>query len=165
MSKNFRRFLIALFAIIGCLGAGGWLINHHLQKLLAARTLATEGHPRVEQMVQLLQSSDTIVINNALTRFERSGSDAGKERAAELLHHSDSYVWYCSSLYLGSIGDARSIPFLIRGLDHPAWRSKPRVVQYLTNLTHQDFGENKDEWIRWWKSQNSNSPFDFATQR
>jgi len=107
---------------------------------------------------------DTIVLNNTLNQFERSRSSAGGEGAAELLRHPDRYVSYSASLYLGAIGDPRSIPYLIRGLDHPAWRSRPRVVKYLKSLTHEDFGENKDAWIRWWTTQNVGSNFDFTTK-
>lgn len=165
VTRNRRRLLIVLVAVIGCLCVVSWFINWRLEKLNAARQLAMYGHPTIEQMVDLLGYSDTIVINNTLTRFEFSGSDAGRERAVELLRHPDIYVWYCSSLYLGSIGDQRSVPYLIRGLDHPAWRSRPKLVRYLRSLTHEDFGENKDEWVRWWKSQNPDSPFDFTTKR
>jgi hypothetical protein len=124
-----------------------------------------EGHPTVEQMLELLQHSDTIVLENTLTLFELSGNPAGRERAAQLLQHPDCYVSYCACLYLGAIGDQRSIPYLIRGLDHPAWRSRPRVVKYLKSLSREDFGENKDAWIRWWNAQNVGSSFDFTTKK
>jgi len=123
-----------------------------------------EGHPSVEQMLHLLQRSDIIVLKNTLTLFEFSGDPAGRERAAELLKHTDRYVSYCACLYLGAIGDQRSIPYLIRGLDHPASRSRPRVVKYLKSLTGQDFGENKTAWIRWWSAQNVGLAFDFTTK-
>ena len=138
-----------------------WLVVRHLETLNAARQLAMEGHPTVEQMLQLLQYSDTIILNNTLTQFEFSGNPAGRERAVDLLSHADRYVSYTASLYLGAIGDQRSIPYLIRGLDHPAWRSRPRVLNYLKRLTREDFGENKDAWIRWWNAQNVGAKFDF----
>jgi hypothetical protein len=116
-------------------------------------------------MIGLLRYSDAIVLKNTLTQFEFSGSDAGRERAAELLRNPDSYVSYCASLYLGAIGDQRCVPYLIRGLDHPAWRSRPRVVRYLKNLTGQDFGESKDKWIQWWNAQYPNTQFNFTTNK
>jgi hypothetical protein len=165
MALKRKRLLTISVAVVGCLFVAAWLISRQLQKLNTARELAMEGHPTVEQMLALLDYSDTIVLNNTLTQFEHSGSDAGRERAVELLRHSDIYVSYCSALYLGSIGDQRSVPYLIRGLDHPAWRSRPRLVRYLKTLTQQDFGENKHEWVQWWKSQNSGSSFDFTSKK
>jgi hypothetical protein len=165
MARKRKRLLAALVAIVACLFIAAWVTIRQLQKLNAARQLAMEGSPTVEQMVSLLDYSDTIVLRNTLTQLEHSGSEAGRERAVELLGHSDIYVSYGSALYLGSIGDHRSVPYLIRGLDHPASRSRPRLVQYLKTLTHQDFGETKDQWVGWWKSQNPGSSFDFTTKK
>ena len=165
MARKWKRLHAVLVTLFACLLTAGWVVNRQLQKLVAAQQLAMEGSPTVEQMVGLLDYSDAIVLKNTMTQLEHSGSDAGRERAVELLGHSDIYVSYCSALYLGSIGDQRSVPYLIRGLDHPASRSRPRLVRYLKTLTHQDFGENKDQWVGWWKSQNSGSSFDFTTKR
>src|SRR6059036_2806813 len=139
MASKRRSLVIALVTVLGSLFVVGWLLNRHLEKLNTARQLAMEGHPTPQQLVSLLGYSDTIVLNNALTQLERSRSDVGRGRAVELLRHPDLYVWYCSSMYLGAIGDQRSVPYLIRGLDHPAWRSRPRVLGYLKNLTHEVF--------------------------
>jgi hypothetical protein len=165
MTRKGRSVLLLVGAAGACVLLAWWLAVRHLEDLSAARHLAMEGHPTVEQMLHLLNYSDAIVLNNTLTQFERSGDPAGKDRAVELLRHPDRYVSYSACLYLGAIGDQRSIPYLIRGLDHPAWRSRPRVVNYLKNLTRQDFGENKVEWIRWWNAQNPGSGFDFATKQ
>ena len=164
MSNKTQSILIIVGVGGACTLLALWLGARYLGNLNADRQLDTEGHPTVEQMLHLLGSSDTIVLNNTLTQFERSGSPAGKERAVELLRHTDRYVSYTASLYLGAIGDRRSIPYLIRGLDHPAWRSRPQVAKYLKNLTREDFGENKDAWIRWWNTQNVGSSFDFTTK-
>jgi HEAT repeat protein len=161
MSRKARATLILVGACIACVLLAARLVVRHLEALNAARQLAMEGHPTVEQMLQLLQYSDTIILNNTLTQFEFSGNPAGRERAVDLLNHSDRYVSYTASLYLGAIGDQRSIPYLIRGLDHPAWRSRPRVLNYLKRLTREDFGESKDAWIRWWNRQNVGAKFDF----
>jgi len=165
MSRKARSILLIVGAVSACALLAWWLAIRYLEDLNAAQHLAMEGHPTVEQMLHLLQYSDTIVLNNTLTQFERSGSRAGTERAVELLRHPDRYVSYSASLYLGAIGDQRSIPYLIRGLDHPAWRSRPRVMNYLKSLTRQDFGENKDAWIQWWNAQNPGSRFDFTTKQ
>lgn len=165
MASKRRPIAVVLIAVVGALFVAAWLVNRHLQNLNAARQLAMEGHPTPEQLVSLLGYSDTIVLNNTLTQLEFSRNDIGRERAVELLLHSDPYVWYCSSMYLGAIGDQRSVPYLIRGLDHPAWRSRLRLLGYLKNLTHEDFGEDKGAWIRWWNSQHPDKPFDFETKK
>ncbi len=161
MASKRKTIIIALISVVVVALAAAWLAVHRLEDLNAARKLAMEGRPTPEQMISLLDYSDTIVLNNTLTQLERSQNDIGRERAAELLLHSNLYTWYCASLYLGAIGDQRSVPYLIRGLDHPAWRSRPKLLGYLKNLTSMDFGEDKPAWIRWWNSQNPNKPFDF----
>jgi hypothetical protein len=123
MTRKARSILLVAGAVSACVLLAWWLAVRHLEDLNAAQHLAMEGHPTVEQMLHLLQYSDKTVLNNTLTQFERSKSPAGRERAAELLRHPDRYVSYSAGLYLGAIGDQRSIPYLIRGLDHPAWRS------------------------------------------
>jgi hypothetical protein len=165
MAHKRGALVIAVVAVLGILFVVGWLVNRHLENLNADRQLAMEGHPTPEQLVSLLGNSDKIVLNNALTQLEVSKNDVGRERAVELLHHPDLYVWYCSSLYLGAIGDQRSVPYLIRGLDHPAWRSRPRLLGYLKKLTHEDFGEDKNAWVRWWNSQHPGVSFDFQTSK
>ena len=165
MTRKGCRYIVAFLTVLGSLFVVGWLVERHLEDLAAARELAMEGHPTPEQVVLLLGYTDTIVLNNTLTKLERSKSGIGRERAVELLGHSDLYVWHCASMYLGAIGDERSIPYLIRGLDHPAWRSRPRLVGYLTNLTREDFGEDKKAWVRWWNSQHPGVSFDSETKR
>ena len=41
----------------------------------------------------------------------------------------------------------------------------PRLLGYLKKLTHEDFGEDKNAWVRWWNSQHSGLSFDFETRK
>ncbi|SPE60412.1 exported hypothetical protein [Verrucomicrobia bacterium] len=83
---------------------------HYLAKRNEAIQLVTEGNPSDEQLLGFLQSSDRILLLNTLTLLEHRKTPAGRERAAKLLAHPDLYVWYCASLYLGAVGDQRSVP-------------------------------------------------------
>jgi hypothetical protein len=135
--------------------------SHILSRRVEAYDLVESRNASEEQLVSFLNSSDDILLDNALSALEFRKAPGGREQAAKLLAHPHLYVWYCASLYLGAIGDQRSVPYLIRGLDHPAWRSRPRVVSYLKNLTGMDFGEKKEEWIKWWLAQQAGRVFDF----
>jgi len=168
MSSKRKRLLVIIGGTVGCLYIVGYLVSRHLEKVVTALDtldITQGGHATIEQLVSYLDYSNILVLKGALSELEFRRSDAGRERAAQLLQHRDLYVWYCASLYLGAIGDQRSVPYLIRGLDHLAWRHRPKLLGYLRSLTHQDFGENKDAWIQWWTSQHPGSSFDFTTKR
>lgn len=159
-----KKILIAVLVTALLLGFGlwGWWI-HVANKHVEAVNLVIQGNPTEEQLVSFLKSKDRILLSNTLTVLERRRVAGGKEMAANLLTHPDPYVWFGASLYLGSLGDQRSVPYLIRGLDHPAWRSRPRVVSYLRSLTGQDYDDRKEEWIKWWAEQHQGTLFNFAS--
>jgi HEAT repeat protein len=48
------------------------------------------------------------------------------------------------------VGTARSVPHLIRLLDHPHWHTRRRVELALQRMTAQDFGQQRDAWQAWW---------------
>jgi HEAT repeat protein len=142
--------------------ATGALLNYSLNKRAETYRLVTEGKPTDEQLVSFLKSNDKIILSNALALLEHRKTSAGRELAVKLLTHPDPYVWHPASLYLAALGDQRSVPYLIRGLDHPARRSRPRVVTYLRDLTGEDFGEKKQDWINWWSAGHPLTNFDFT---
>jgi len=47
---------------------------------------------------------------------------------------------------LGKTGDRRAIPYLIEGVI-----TFPNALQYLKNITGEDFGKDPDAWESWWK--------------
>jgi hypothetical protein len=134
---------------------------YRLQEQADALELVMSGNPTTEQLIKFLGSGNPTLLDNTLTILEQRKATGGRESAARLLKSDNLYVWFCASLYLGAIGDERSIPYLIRGLSHPARNDRTRVVSYLKNMTGNDFGENKEEWVRWWVAQHGKS-FDFT---
>ncbi|MDB6026194.1 MAG: hypothetical protein JWM68_2417 [Verrucomicrobiales bacterium] len=148
-------------AILIAIGAAEWWV-HRLQKRVDDIERVWEGKASDTELVNFLASNDKILLSNTLTELEHRRVVGGRDSAAKLLTDPDIHVWYCAGLYLGCLGDKRSIPCLIRGLDHPAWRSRPRVVEYLKSMTGQDFGEEKQAWVAWWSAQNNNEKFDFS---
>lgn len=147
-------FLVALSAL-------AWM-GHVITQRAKNYTLLLEGQPTEEQLVNFLNSSDPLILGSSLTLLEHRRHAAGREGAVRLLTNPDPSVWYAAALYLGSLGDGRSVPYLIRGLDHRSWRSRPRVVGYLKDLTLHDIGENKEDWIKWWTAHHAGKTFDFA---
>lgn len=156
-----KRTIVWIVVFLVPLAAGLAWWDHRLEKNNAAYELVTNGDPSEAELVGFLDSNYPILVSGTLTALEHRKLAGGREKAAKLLTSRDPHIWYVAALYLGAIGDQRTVPYLIRGLTHPAWRSRPRVVNYLQNLTGQNYGENKEEWIKWWSARNSNK-FDFT---
>ena len=92
-------------------------------------------------------------------------SNASTNELRDLCHHVISRrlgVHHDAFLYLRHVGDAASVPLLIRALE---WqnpdRSGPIVcttnhcVDALRSLTGEDFGYSLGEWKRWWEETGS----------
>jgi hypothetical protein len=149
--------VVFLAAVFG--GLAYWA--HRLEQKNAAYELVIHGNPSEAQLVDFLDSNYAVLVSNTLTALERRKLVGGREKAAKLLTSRDPQIWHPASLYLGAIGDQRSVPYLIRGLTHPAWRSRKRLLNHLQHLTGQSYGEGKEDWIKWWLAQN-NAEFDFS---
>ncbi len=117
------------------------------------------------KLVANLSSDRPIIVMESLGTLERRKDPAGQDKARELLHDEDDYVWFNAALYLASLGDRETIPYLIKGLQHPASRSRGEVASYLESLTQQRFGRNQELWIAWWQEQHPDSDFDFSYAR
>jgi hypothetical protein len=76
-----------------------------------------------------------------------------KEIAEKQLSSSDDYLWLNAAIYLGSIGDTSSVPYLIKALRHTAWRSQPEYITYLKTMTGMNFGDHFDLWKDWYLGQ------------
>jgi HEAT repeat protein len=50
------------------------------------------------------------------------------------------------------LGTARSVPHLIRLLDHPLWHTRRSVHLALQRMTAQQLGDQRDAWQAWWDS-------------
>ena len=91
-------------------------------------------------------------------------SRAAITEATRDLQSSDPYVWFNAALYLGDLGVPSAVPYLIKGLRHPAYRSHSEVAALLQTLTGQSFGTDFQAWKTWWESQNSNDSFNFKIE-
>lgn len=50
------------------------------------------------------------------------------------------------------LGTTRSVPHLIRLMDHPEWHTKRRVHLALQRMTARDLGDQRQPWQAWWDS-------------
>ena len=50
------------------------------------------------------------------------------------------------------LGTSRSVPHLIRLLDHPLWHTRRSVHLALQRMTAQQLGDQRDAWQAWWDS-------------
>jgi len=137
---------------------------HKIVKVSAALELIDNGNPSPEEVVTFLSYDYESLRCTALGMLERWRYDSpdARVKATRLLEHESEYVWYTACKYLASLGDPKSVPYLIRGLNHPAWRSRPHVVAYRTDLTEVNLGDDKGAWVRWWRMQHPSQQFEFG---
>jgi len=118
-----------------------------------------------EELAKDLYSSNGDTVRSALYRLENRKDPAGRNAACKLLESDDDYIWFNAGLYLASIGDEKSIPYLIKGLKHPAWRSHAQVASYLQQLTGQKHARDQKKWIAWWKATHPGTTFSFEYEK
>jgi len=87
-------------------------------------------------------------------------SEVAHQIALQQLNSSDPYLWLNAAEYLGEIGDAKSVPWLIKALRHTAWRGDDKTKASLVMLTGTDC-RNFNGWQDWWLSSHPNSHFDW----
>lgn len=100
-------------------------------------------------------------IQRQLFLLEAKHDPSGKQMARELLKSDDDYIWLNAATYLGSIGDTEAVPYLIKGLKHPAYRTYPEIAAHLLSLTGKGFGLDQVKWIEWWRTENPKATFEF----
>ncbi len=113
-------------------------------------------------LVDNLSNRDSDLVRTSLSILKDRNDPAGRQEAAKLLASTDDYIWFNATLYLGAINDPQAVPYLIKGLKHPASRAYPDVVKELQSLTAQTFGMDQAKWIDWWRQKNPGSTFSFA---
>jgi len=106
-----------------------------------------------------------IRIRSALHYLSDRKSLIAKNEAKILLKDKDKYIWLNAAFYLGAIKEKESIPYLIKGLKHPAYRSYDKIVDYLKMFSKEDFGKDQEKWIAWWTNKNPTSTFDFKIKK
>jgi hypothetical protein len=162
LSKQTLKWVVGVLGLVALVGGILLFWGYRLEKNNAELETVLHGNASEAELVRFLDSGYEILVSNTLTTLEHRKLAGGKEKAAKLLKSRNASIWYAAALYLGVLNDQRSVPYLIRGLTHPAWRSRSRVVSYLQNLTGQNLGENKDAWIKWWSASNMDRGFDFT---
>ena len=85
------------------------------------------------------------------------------EPALEDIHSDDDYLWLNAGHYLGILRREEAVPFLIKALRHTAWRSDEERVARLQGITGQEYGNDFEEWKRWWVSENPAEPMDWSS--
>jgi hypothetical protein len=119
-------------------------------------------HVPAGTLVGNLSSNDQDLVMSSLGTLADSRDKAGQAKARELLASEDDYIWFNAALYLGTIGDTEAVPYLIKGLKHPASRAYPEVVRILEVLTGEHWGMDQAKWIAWWEKGHPMSGFSFA---
>lgn len=140
-----------------------WLSYWFLIKTNLGLILAEQQNMPIssEVIIQNLSSDDRDLIMTSLNILEKRCDTGGRVDAIQLLNNEDDYLWFNAAQYLASIKDITSIPYLIKGLKHPAYRSHDKVVTYLKALTGKDFGKEQEKWILWWREEYPGSDFNF----
>lgn len=159
-----NAWILALWIVIVILGIS---VVGYLGYIWSTRTtmgLSVVGGSAVssETLVNNLSSEDSELVMTSLNILEKRQDPQGKYKARELLKSEDDYIWFNAAQYLGSIRDEQAVPYLIKGLKHPAWRSLDDVATYLESITSQKFGKDQEKWIAWWQEKCPESAFDFS---
>ena len=112
------------------------------------------------QIARNLSSRDNYLVYSSLRILAERQSRLGVERARVLL--SDQRGWIHGAMYLGALGEAEAIPYLIKGLRMQYGSGLyPDITEQLRKLTSQDIGEDFSQWHQWWMDTHPNSSFNF----
>jgi len=113
------------------------------------------------QLARNLESNNTDLVRESLAILRKRMDPSGAERAVQLLKSPDDYVWLNAADYLGALGRAEAVPYLIKGLRHTAWRSDTERINDLQLITRQALGTNFVVWSNWWEQAHPGTNFDF----
>jgi hypothetical protein len=99
-------------------------------------------------------------------QWQETASPAEKKRVAELVLLFPGGNDHDAFLFLGSFGDAGSVPSLLRGLkrqgatgaDGAMSCSKGHCLEALREITGHDAGPNYAAWQKWWDETGSRLP-------
>jgi hypothetical protein len=114
-----------------------------------------------DSIVRNLEADTGSLVSGSLDVLAERKYAGAQTRGRELLRSRDEYVWFSAALYLGKLGDSAAVPYLIKGLRHPAWRAHAQVVVELQALTGQAIGNDFEAWRQWWVAQHPGESFNF----
>ena len=113
--------------------------------------------------IRAAEDCDWSLASDAYYVLEQRGR-AGAENAALRDIHSDHHIlWQYAAVYMASQGDERAIPYLIKLIRHTNQYSLDRRIEYLRNLSGQDFGESFTAWRDWYESQSDSINMDWES--
>ncbi|HET6251609.1 MAG TPA: hypothetical protein VFE47_28245 [Tepidisphaeraceae bacterium] len=152
-----RRFiLLAVILLAVALSAVYFVASKtNLGLMIAGRAVPSS------TIVSNLSSDDPDLVMTSLNILQERNSSDGQKQARALLTSANDYIWFNAALYLAAIKDQQSVPYLIKGLKHPASRAYPEVAADLLALTGKPFAMDQEKWIAWWKQTNPGSNFSF----
>jgi hypothetical protein len=118
-------------------------------------------HVSSAELVGNLNSSDPDRVGDSLILLKDRRDPAGIAKARDLLQSQVPDVWTHAALYLGAMGKADSIPYLVKALRSSDEQMAHEISVDLTTMTGQDFGGHYEDWRRWWDGKNPGGGFDF----
>ena len=117
--------------------------------------------PTQASLVADLKSKDFNRICSGLGILATNCDPIAQKDGLRFLKSENPYLWFNAALYLGAIGDEASVPYLIKGLRHPASRARPDAAAALRAMTGKPWDVDFDAWRQWWTNENPESTFDF----
>lgn len=154
---------IIIIALCGIIGGSvyiyKWSTESTLGIMLSRKNISSE------KLVENLSSKDRNLVMTSLSILSNRKSPLGKEKAYELLESKDDYIWFNACQYLAILKDMKSVPYLIKGLKHPASRSYDGTALLLKELTKESFGKDQKKWIAWWEKNHPDESFSFIYQK
>jgi hypothetical protein len=129
--------------------------------IAGAASLTYFMHVSSTELVGNLDSKDPDKVGDSLILLKDRRDPAGITKAKALLNSDVADVWTHAALYLGSMGKAESIPYLVKELRTADPEEGHEIAVDLTTMTGEDFGGRYEDWRGWWLSKNAGSSFDF----
>jgi len=120
-------------------------------------------HVSSEELVGNLDSNNPDKVGDSLILLKDRRDPAGIGKAKILLKSDVADVWTNAALYLGVMGKAESIPYLVKALRTADPQAGHEISVDLTTMTGRDFGGNYEDWRGWWLSRNPGNSFDFQS--
>jgi hypothetical protein len=129
--------------------------------IVGAVSLTWVMHVSSGELVGNLDSTNPDKVSDSLILLKDRRDPAGITKAKTLLSSGIADVWTNAALYLGAMGKAESIPYLVKALRTADPQDGHEISVDLTMMTGQDFGVKYEDWRGWWSSKNGSSSFDF----
>jgi hypothetical protein len=129
--------------------------------IVGAVSLTYFMHVSSDELVRNLDSTNPDKVGDSLILLKDRRDPAGIAKAKMLLQSDVADIWTRAALYLGAMGKAESIPYLVKALRTADPQEGHEISVDLTMMTGRDFGGNYQDWRGWWLSKNPGSPVDF----